>query len=195
MPDFSVVTTTTIRSGIYDSKFPSPTVTTGRSDDDPFNNPTTTTSRSGPRLTVSTVDYKYFFKATAAPVEVSYSGYGYTWSETPRAGKTPLLLMESWALPKTSFTMQYADEMNPNFDCTPGLQQLAFMAGQMSPVLLKYGVYFESTRRWRITRFDFTSKRRHPTTDAITWAEINLEFTQANDVVLTTGPVSGGVKK
>lgn len=146
----------------------------------------------GQRMLIETTDHLYRYYTIAAPVNIQYGGYGYVWTQVPRPGKMPYLLMESWQLPTVTFSLEMADENNPDYDCTAGLKQLGYMAATSRPIRIVYGGYFEN-RVWRMTTFNFESKRRHPDTNVITWATINLEFTMANDVVLSTGPTTGGV--
>jgi hypothetical protein len=145
------------------------------------------------RMYIRSVDNKYKFGALLAPTNVEYSNFGHAWSEIPRDGRSPYLVHSSDNLPKISFTMILAKE-DPDWDATPGLKNLNWMASRSTPVTMTYGGYFDS-RTWRITSLSFRSIMRHPSTSAITRAEIDLELTMASDVKLSTGPVSGGIKK
>lgn len=143
-------------------------------------------------IQTSTGTYKTYLPF--APKEISYTNWGINWAQVPRDGRLPYLILESRTLPVLNFTTTLANSRDQNNPVTDTLWNLKVLSETTLPIKLTYGGYFESKYTWRITKFEFTSQERHPTTSEITKAEVSLEFTVVQDVVLSTGPVSGGVK-
>lgn len=150
-------------------------------------------SNAAYRMVIKTADGKHSFNALIAPVEITYANFGQVWTEVPRDGKMPYLLREAYKLPKITVKMQLVKEADPDWDATGALKVLTTMSNSGVPLKISYGGYFESSFLWRMTDYSFTSKRRRPSTNVITWAEVDMEFTVVNDVVLSTGPLNGGV--
>lgn len=143
-------------------------------------------------IQTSTGTYKTYLPF--APKEISYTNWGINWAQVPRDGRLPYLVMESRTLPVLSFNATLANSRDLNASMQNTLWNLKVLSETTLPIKITYGGYFESNYTWRITKFEFSSVERNPVTSAITKAEIDLEFTVIQDVVLSTGPVSGGVK-
>lgn len=143
------------------------------------------------RMLITTSDGKIEFGALFAPTEVEYSGFGRTWSEVARAGRTPMLLHESNKLRKMSFKMTIAKK-DPYADIRVHLDRLRQMADSGVPVKIIYGGGFDNFS-WRMTDYSVTSTMRHPSDSYVTRAEVSLEFTVVSDIKAATGPVTGGV--
>ena len=138
------------------------------------------------------IDGKNGFGVPIAPVEVEYSNMGLNWTEINRDGRLPYLVHESNKLPTISFTLTLAKSSDPYWDATGALKVLKNIANSKTPVKIRYGGHFESSLLWRCSNFSFRSIRRHPNTQAITRAEVDLEFKMVQDVIIKTGPVGGG---
>lgn len=151
---------------------------------------TTTTTKKSPRLIISKEDGSLVVGLPIAPREVTYDNWGMNWAQVPRDGKIPYLLIESVKLPTISFTAVLANAHDPRWDATPTLVNLKIMSNSIQNLRLSYGGFFESNYKWRITNWSFSSVYRHPKTNAITHAEVNLEFTMVQDSVITVGPLT-----
>lgn len=145
------------------------------------------------RMYIRTLDNKYKFGAPFAPKNIEYGGFGKTWAQIPRDGRSPLLVPQDNKLPTLSFTLVVA-RPDPDYNATSGLDVLKNIANSSSHVSITYGGVFDSGRVWRMTGLTFRSVQRHPVTSHITHAEVDLEFTAANNVLLSTGPLKGGKK-
>lgn len=162
--------------------------------------PTRTTSNpwylaqkpSGKRLWFSIIGTNYYLHAPYAPKQVRYSGFGTQWAQLAREGvRKPLLLAASLPLRKISFQLQLAspDRSKTWDDWLTKCEQMSRMGARFK---IGYGSVFEATY-WRLTAFSFQSTDRHPNTNAILEAIVDLEFTEAQDAASATGPATGGV--
>jgi len=146
------------------------------------------------KMIIQTTSGTYKVEVPFAPKDISYDNFGINWSQVNRDGRTPLLIADSRSLPTISFTTTLAYSRRPDLSVQGMLYNLKVLSETTLPIKLTYGGYFESRYLWRITKYSFSSVQRHPTNSAITEAEVDLEFTIVQDVVLSTGPVTGGVK-
>jgi LysM repeat protein len=146
------------------------------------------------RMRIVQTDGKNDFGLLLAPREVNYDNWGVNWTQVARDGKRPYLVKESIKLPTISFSTILAKAEDPFWDATSTLRRLKNLASSTVPVTITYGGYFESSYIWRCTNFSFASVYRHPTTNAITQATVEFEFTLVQDAVISTGPVSGGAR-
>lgn len=145
------------------------------------------------RMLIKTIDGKITFGALFAPREIEYANFGRTWSTVARSGRVPLLVHEANKLPTMSFTMMIAKARDPLASVQPHLDALRKLSETGTPLKIIYGGGFDNFT-WRLTDFTANSKQRHPSTSAITAAEVNLTFTVVSDIKTSTGPVTGGVK-
>lgn len=154
---------------------------------------TGTTPITSARMVLRSVDNKYVVNFPIAPKEVEYSGFGWTWEEIERDGRQPYLVRDSFQLPTMSFTaiLAYSNEVDRTVDAE--MIRLKDMATNVVPLTMKYGGWLD-TRIWRIDDLTINSVQRHPITNAITWAEVDITLKAANDIKLTVGPISGGKK-
>ena len=136
-------------------------------------------------------DGKNAFGAPFAPKEVTYTNWGRSWTEVARDGRLPYLVNDATKLPKMSFTLVVANPRANDWNATPALMVLKRFSETNVPIQIRYGGWFESNFRWRCTNFSFKSVQRRPQDNAITWAEVEMEFTIVQDVTLTSGPISG----
>lgn len=153
---------------------------------------TTTTPAS--RMILRTIDNRYILNFPIAPKEIEYSGFGWTWEEVERDGRQPYLVRNSLALPTISFTAKIVHSNNMEQSVDSELIKLRDMSQSTVPLTIKYGGWLDTWRTWRIDELSFKSIQRHPVTNTITWAEVDISLKSANDIKLTVGPISGGKK-
>lgn len=155
----------------------------------------TTTSATTPattaRMVMRSIDNKYVLNFPIAPREVEYGGWGWTWTEIPRDGRTPYLVREAFQLHTMSFTAKivYSKYVDKTVDAE--LIKIKDMATGTVPLTIKYGGWMDA-RIWRIEEFTINSVQRHPTTNAVIWAEVDISLKEASDIKLSVGPISGG---
>jgi LysM repeat protein len=143
------------------------------------------------RMYMETTDRRYRFGALIAPLEVDYSGFSNTWSEIPRAGRAPYLVREASKLATMDFTINLVYPPDPDYSVQGWLNHLIGMSRHTAPVNLTYGGTLD-TRLWRMTNLGIHVLRRHPVTSAPTHAHVDVQLTQASDIKLSSGPISGG---
>lgn len=151
------------------------------------------TSDTKTRMVIRTIDGKWKYNVRMAPKDPDYTGFGSGWSEVAVPGRPPFLVKESFGLKKIAFTITVADPNNQDADMTNDLRTLKAFADTTRPIKIAYGGYFESWT-FRCTSLQIHSEQRHPSTNKITRATVDLEFTEKNDVADYTGPVTGGAK-
>lgn len=73
------------------------------------------------------------------------------------------------------------------------LQTLRYIARSTQRVFLQFGPH-EGVAAWRVTDFGYTIDLRREGDNAVTRATVQLQLTQASDLKLGVGPVTGGKK-
>lgn len=145
------------------------------------------------RMVIRTADKKITYNVAMAPIEINYGGFGLDWQEINRPGKNPLLL---WAGKKNrtmSFTIEIANPKDMDTDMSSHISTLKKLRETTSPITIVHSGILDDVP-WRMTDLSFVTKRKHPVTSRPTWITATLEFTMAQDVVISKGPVSGGKK-
>lgn len=153
----------------------------------------TSTATKVPRMILKSIDNTKVVEFPIAPRDVDYDGFGWTWAEIERDGRTPYLVSDALQLPTVKFTANLAYSMEPDRSVIPLMTMLKDMANSTTSLTLKYGGWFD-TRLWKIDSLSFSTKQRHYQTDAPTWVEADITLKGASDITLTVGPVSGGKK-
>lgn len=129
-----------------------------------------------------------------APREVSYEGFGRQWVVQQRDGdRKPLVQAGSRNLRKMSFTLTLATR-DWYDDVHYQLTALETLAETTEPVIVYYSDW--EIGFWHITNMRVTSRMRTPDTSKINQATVDLEFTEAVDLVRrrkpTNPPGNGG---
>lgn len=145
------------------------------------------------RMVLRTIDNKYVVNFPIAPREVEYGGWGWTWTEIPRDGKTPYLVKEGFQLHTVSFTAKLVHSEVSDHPVDLEMVRLKDMATNTIPLTLKYGGWMDA-RIWRIEELTFNTIQRHPVTNFPTHVEADITLKEASDIQLTVGPISGGKK-
>lgn len=151
------------------------------------------TSDTKTRMVIRTIDGKWIYNARMAPKEIDYTNFGSQWSEVGIPGGPPFLVKESFGLKKVAFSLTIANPDNQDADMTHDLQVLKAFADTVRPIKIAYDGYFTSWT-FRCTSLAIHAEQRHPSTNRITRATVDLEFTEKRDVADFTGPITGGAK-
>lgn len=137
-----------------------------------------------------------------SPREVSHTGIGADYSRVNRVGRTDALVWVRKQLPVMSFTLFITDktvyalpvlggyEVRQNaLNVVRALQTYAELGTRLR---ITYGLLESGV--WRITSITVSGEQRDSTTNEISQANIDLEFTRVSDVVVGIGPITGGVQ-
>jgi LysM repeat protein len=143
------------------------------------------------KMTIRTEDNVFNFTVPYAPVKVTHTNLARGTAEVPRPGRAPLLLSMAPQLRKMSFSLMIGNK-DPNWSAENALWMLRAMANNGVRVIVTLN--HSETGIWRITSLSETSTRRRPITNEITRADVDVELTQASELVTHVGPLSGGVK-
>lgn len=164
-----------------------------------------TTNKKLPKLyrkiRIETVDGKVYVDLPQAPLQVSYSGFGWNWEEVAREGRAPIIVPGSYKTKK----MNFSGSITPKTDKAKDGSQKAYpsiegdliklerLASSQEDVRVTYAGGFEN-RLWHIDDFSWTSTMRDPYNNKTTAADIELSFILSVNIDTNVGPVSGGVK-
>lgn len=151
------------------------------------------TSNNKTRMVIRTIDGKWIYRVRMAPKEIDHTNFGSQWSEVAVPGGPPFLVKESFGLKKIAFSIIVANPNNQDADMTHDLQVLKAFADTVRPIKIAYDGYFTSWT-FRCTSLSIHSEQRHPASNKITRATVDLEFTEKRDVADFTGPITGGAK-
>jgi LysM repeat protein len=137
-----------------------------------------------------------------SPREVSHSGIGSDYARVARAGRKDALVRLREQLHVMSFTLFVSDQTVFAIP-VPGGYQISQSAMNVVHTLETYARFGTRLRLtyglmesgiWRITSIVVNGRQRDSSSNEISQAEIELEFTQVSDVVVGIGPVTGGVQ-
>lgn len=155
---------------------------------------TITSTPSKPvRMVLRSIDNKMVMNFPIAPVEVTYTGFGWTWAEVPRDGRHPYLVKEAYQLPTMEFTAKLVYSREPDRSVEPLMVILKNMKQATTILTMKYGGWFDA-RLWRIDELEFKTVRRSPLNNSPTSVEASITLKNVSDIKLTVGPISGGKK-
>jgi nucleoid-associated protein YgaU len=136
-----------------------------------------------------------------APQEVHIQEDAGTWAQIKRAGLKDALLYTNPGTRKLSFSLVLSDKVvnrpgawqNGAFIQTAlsVYQQLQAYAKAATRMRMAYSSTENGT--WRITALSMSSINRDEFTSEINWMTVELELTEATDITLGLGPVTGGV--
>jgi nucleoid-associated protein YgaU len=125
-----------------------------------------------------------------APREVTYSNGARVWTEVTRdGGRAPLLINSATGLKKIAFQLMVT-QLDYDHEVTAVLNVLRNLSKKKTPIMIGWSSW--EVGHWRITGLSFQSVLRHPSSNEITRATVDLEFTLASDAKAKLGPTSGG---
>lgn len=130
-----------------------------------------------------------------APRSVELDGIVPTWSTIDRAGRKPLLLRDGEQLRAVSFDVPIADRDDHQASVEEALRELRDLArrgGRVTLGNLGPGEFVAAS--WRLTGYRQRSELRQHGTNHVTRAVVALSFTEASDVAIAVGPITGGAK-
>lgn len=138
--------------------------------------------------------------APYAPQEVSHDNLGAEYVKVPRPGLPSIDVYSNESSPTMTFTLLVADKAIGGSRFGDGsmvtaisvIQTLREYARKGTRVRVTYGLL--ESGLWYIGAMSLSSVRRHPTTDEITHAAVELTFITASSVVIGIGPLTGGVQ-
>jgi nucleoid-associated protein YgaU len=134
-------------------------------------------STDGPRLIIRAA--ADVFQAPFAPREVTYSNFGGVWNEVKRPNRKPILTREGLNMRKISMSSLFVGHTAYYTSVDMNLRKLEKIAESKELVQIEYDPRCYGD--WRLTSLSYTSVLRHPVTNEITRATVDLEFTEAND--------------
>lgn len=144
-----------------------------------------------PKMTI-TAEGATPFVVPYAPGSTSFDALVPEFSTTPRGGRAPLLLQAGEPLRTVSFELVLG-KFDPNSAIETELKALEQIAE--SGARLKVSLDRRTNARlWRMTGLSIEVVGRQHGTNAATRARASVTLTQAADVVVAVGPVSGGAK-
>lgn len=141
-------------------------------------------------------------KIPYSPNETDYSNIAAEYASVNRAGRQPALVWKNKSRRQMQMTLFIADK----YVAVPGrptAPTLVFSADATartiynwarggSRVKVTYGSFDNGT--WRITELSIKAIKRGLTTNNFVMGELSITFEEVIDIVVGTGPVSGGVK-
>lgn len=160
------------------------------------NRPLTTGSRGPTQFAIVTRDGSMKYAAPYAPLEVDYSGFAWTYSQGDRPGRTPIstpsskqlrvITMELMIVKRTAAALGNGASLENAEPIEDQLSALRSMADSVQPLTVEYGTQCQGL--WVMTDLTFKSIARSPTTNQITRATANLEFTEYSPYAFYIAP-------
>lgn len=148
------------------------------------------------RMTITPEDGGVPIVVPYAPRNVDHTGRGGSYLDIPRPGLPSVIVYDGERLPRMSFTLIVVDKELAGHDqsvtAISVLEALENLAKTGKRVRVSYAKM--ESGLWYIEDFSFQSVMRHPATDEITHATVDITFVRASEVVIGVGPVTGGVK-
>jgi LysM repeat protein len=156
-----------------------------------------------PRMRLQPIDSYYGgeFAVPYSPREIEHNGIAAEYATVNRAGRKNALVYQKEQLATMSFTLFVADKYKASassvaptrvFNAQEFLAQIRYWARNGVRLKVTYGWFEAGT--WRITELRVRTIQRGVDTNHATQAEATITMTQVVDIVVGTGPVSGGVK-
>jgi nucleoid-associated protein YgaU len=142
------------------------------------------------RMTIIPEGASSGFSVRYAPREADFNDLSATWDVVVRTGRMPLIVRSGDPQTRMSFTLTFGDP-NPDVAVSAELRTLTQYARMNTRLRVVYSSW--EAGLWRITSMAMHSTQRHPDTNEITRATVDVEFTLASDITTNIGPVSGGV--
>ncbi|MGH3988970.1 MAG: hypothetical protein ACRDTZ_16930, partial [Pseudonocardiaceae bacterium] len=127
------------------------------------------------------------FSFEFAPKAITYSNWESEWVSVPRVGLAPLNMRKGGKLEEISFSANLADR-DYFRDQEGHLNALRRIASSQKRVMMRYSGMEAGI--WRIQKCGAASIERHPDTNAVIQATVDLTLTRAVDPVPGVGPVS-----
>ena len=130
-----------------------------------------------------------------APSEMTMDNIAPNWGTVERPGKTDLLLYNNDALPQVTFTAFIAAEdqvTNPLASVESWLTGFRAQLGKKLRWRFTYGDQVDKYW-WRITDASIRTQLRSPVDNSIAVATLDIQLTQASDIAIRTGPITGGM--
>ena len=160
------------------------------------NRPIYSASRGPTQFAITTRDGLMKFAAPYAPLEIDFSGYGWTYSQGDRPGRTPIsspankqlrtMSMELMIVNRTAVTLGSGASLETAESIEDQLSALSSLADSVQPMTVEYGTQCQGL--WVITGLTFKSIARSPINNQITRATAHLEFTEYSPYAFYIAP-------
>lgn len=123
-----------------------------------------------------------------APRESAQSGFGVTYAEVPRPGRSPLLMRQGDQLRKQSFDLFFGT-VDITRNVIPDMSVLFALAQAVEPIRIANGP--GAGTLWRITNLTMNTQEAGPK-NVVTRATATVELTEVSDLKNKPGPIAGG---
>lgn len=144
------------------------------------------------KMTISVLGSDTKIIVPYAPREVTHSSLAPEWEEVRRTGREPLTLKSNTPMRRMSFKLTFGGlDWTTRFDGE--LRKLMSIAQSKKRVQVSYGSWESGI--WHVSSLSFGSVLRHPDTNEITRAEVDIEFIRSSSAEQKLGPLTGGVKE
>lgn len=133
-----------------------------------------------------------------APRAVDHSDLGGSFVSINRPGLPEITVFQNRLTPKMSFSVIVADKRvsvggsTTVVNAINVINTLKSFAESGKRLRISYGAL--ESGLWYLIDLSLSSIRRSPYTDEITQADVSMSFARAEEVVVNTGPVTGGVQ-
>lgn len=148
--------------------------------------PLVSSSRGPTQFAISSRDGSMRYAAPYAPLEVDFGGFGWTYSQGDRPGRTPIstpagkalrtMNMELMVVKRTSVTLGSGASLEDAQPIEDQLSALSTLAESTQPLTVEYNTQCQGL--WVMTGLTFRSIARSPVNNQITRATVNIEFTE-----------------
>lgn len=140
------------------------------------------------KAVMKSADGRFKMNLPFAPVAATYAAIGRTWTPIARPGRLPILAPGPPTLSTLTFTLTLADP-DPQVSQEKLISTLWDFANTGVAILLSYGP--SEGGQWRVTSLSIEAVQRN-LQNQISWANATIELTEASDLVLAAGPLTGG---
>lgn len=133
-----------------------------------------------------------------APRQVNVDGLAGQFATIERVSQLPALVYDRPSLNKISFQLAITDKLFAN---SGGTRRTAKQTLDLLKSYAKAGTRMRVTYSsleagsWRITALTFQTLTRDERTNEVTQATVSMELTQASEMVVNVGPVTGGAQQ
>jgi nucleoid-associated protein YgaU len=141
-------------------------------------------SRGPTQFAIVSRDGSMRYAAPYAPLEIDFGGYGWTYSQSERPGRTPVsspatkalrtMAMELMIVNRTSVLLGSGASLDDALPIEDQLTALSTLADSLQPLTVEYGTQCQGL--WVITSLTFKSIARSPVNNQITRATAHIEF-------------------
>jgi nucleoid-associated protein YgaU len=144
-----------------------------------------------PKMSIKTEAGAVILIVPFAPAAVTHDGFAANYQADSRPGRKPLFSQQGLNLRTMSMTI-YIASRDMQASAEASLTALTSVVNTGARLVVSYGPM--ESGLWNLTGMVVTSETRSATTNEITRATVDLQFTEVSNYIVNVGPITGGVQ-